>query len=79
MHPCPKLGGLATPYAEVHRGQELARGTVTHRVVERGDWIGKERGIPVVGGTAVMAVHTERADGHDTHVYAPTAVAVRGE
>ena len=77
MHPCPKLAGLAAPFVQVHRGQDLAKGSVVHRVVERGDWVGKERGIPIAGGKAVMALHTERADGHDTHVFAPTAIAER--
>lgn len=76
MHRCAAHAGLDMPYAEVHgRAQQLARGAVTHRLIERGDWIGQEVGIPIVAGRAVMAVHTERADGHDTHVYAPTAVA----
>ena len=42
------------------------------RLIERGDWIGRER--TQHGG--VMAVHSERPDGsHDTRVFAPAATA----
>jgi hypothetical protein len=74
MHPCPKFAGLTTPMVEV-RGAELRKNSVVHRVVERGDWVGKEQGVPLVNGQAVMAVRTERSDGYDTNVYAPVAVA----
>lgn len=76
MHQCREHHGLDMPFAEVRAGRlELGRGTVTHRIIERGDWVGKEQGIRMVDGRAVMAVHTERADGHDTHVFAPIATA----
>lgn len=73
-HACPKVAGLSVPYVEV-MGSELRKHSVRHVVVERGDWIGDERGVMRdIEGRAVMAVHTERADGsHDTQVFAPSA------
>ena len=80
MHLCRSHGGLDMPYVEVPRGQnELHRGQAYHRLVERGDMIRTDKGIPMVRGRAVMAVHTERSDGHDTHVYAPVATAKLGD
>jgi hypothetical protein len=76
MHQCRAKALMLVPYVEVPPGQsELKKGAVTHRVIERGDYIGSERGIRHdAEGRAVMAVHTERADGsHDTHVFAPAA------
>lgn len=74
MHGCRALKGFSVPYVEV-LGRELKKRSVTHRVVERGDWVGKEKVHTDGDGKPVMAVHTERADGHDTHVYAPAAHA----
>lgn len=72
MHACRALAGFTVPMAQV-RGNEL-RGVV-HRVVEREDYIGSER-VQLTGeGRPVMAIHTERDDGHDTHIFAPTATA----
>jgi hypothetical protein len=72
FHPCPKVAGFATPFARVH-GRELKG--VTHRVIERGDYIAGEKVRTDANGRPVMAIHTERGDGHDTHVYAATATA----
>jgi hypothetical protein len=72
FHPCPKVNGFTTPYARVH-GRELVG--VVHRVVEREDYIGSERVQTDGAGRPVMAIRTERADGYDTHVFAPTATA----
>jgi hypothetical protein len=72
MHPCRGLAGFLAPFAQVH-GNDLTG--VTHRVVEREDYIAGER-VQVDGdGRPVMAIHTERQDGYDTHVYAATATA----
>ena len=74
MHFCAKHGGLNTPFARVYgNAQQLRRGEAAHRVIERGDYIGVDIGVAFAGSKAVMAVHTERSDGHDTHVYAPAA------
>lgn len=72
MHACRALAGFTTPMVRVV-GRELRKNSVTHRVVERGDWIGSERVQLDGNGRPVMAILTERADGHDTHVYPPTA------
>ena len=75
MHSCSALKGLTTPMVRLKPGQiSLTKNEVTHTVVERGDYIGEEQGIPVVDGKAVMAVRTERKDGsNDIAVFAPTA------
>lgn len=77
MHPCGEHSGFEMPYARVEAGAAgLGKHAVIHKVIEREDWIGQEHGIPIVGGTAVMAVRTERADGsYDTHIFAPVAKA----
>jgi len=72
MHPCRALSGFLAPFARVD-GSDLQG--VTHRVVERQDYIAGEHVRLDGEGRPVMAIHTERADGYDTHVYAPTAVA----
>lgn len=78
MHFCPKHAGLNAPFARVHRGAAgLRRGEVAHRVIEREDFIGTDVGVAFAGRKAVMAVHTERSDGHDTHVYPATATIKR--
>jgi hypothetical protein len=66
------VNGFTTPYARVH-GRELVG--VVHRVVEREDYIGAERVQTDDTGRPVMAIQTERSDGYDTHVFAPTAIA----
>ena len=74
MHFCAKYGGLNAPFAKVEGNREgLRRGEITHRVIERGDYIGADVGVAFANNKAVMAVHTERSDGHDTHVYPGTA------
>ena len=70
MHPCKGLSGFLTPFARVD-GSDLHG--VVHRVIEREDYIGTERVRLDVDGRPVMAIRTERADGYDTHVFAPTA------
>jgi hypothetical protein len=70
MHPCRGLSGFSVPYARVD-GTDL-RG-VTHRVIEREDYIGDEVVQLDGDGRPVMAIHTEHGDGFDSHVYAPTA------
>lgn len=72
MHPCKGLAGFSVPFARVD-GTDL-RG-VTHRVDERGDYIGNELVQVDANGRPIMAIRTEHADGFDTHVYAPTATA----
>jgi hypothetical protein len=72
MHACPALAGFLAPMVQVH-GRELTG--VVHRVVERGDYIAGEQVRLDGNGRPIMAVVTERADGHDTHVFAPTATA----
>lgn len=75
MHPCVKLKGIMAPYVEVPRGkQHLDKHTHVHRVIEREDYVGKEKGVMHdENGKAVMAVHTERESGHDTTVFAAVA------
>jgi hypothetical protein len=77
FHPCRAQKGLTVPYVVVDRGSELKKHAVRHVVVERGDFIGRERGVRHDGeGRAVMAVRTERADGsNDCTVFAPAAQA----
>lgn len=72
MHPCSGLGGFLAPFARVD-GSDLVG--VTHRIIERGDYIGNETVAVDDTGRPVMAIHTEHADGYDTHVYAATATA----
>ena len=80
MHFCSKHGGLNAPFAPVPpKAEGLRRGQVAHRVIERGDYIGRDIGVAFAGGKAVMAVHTERSDGHDTHVYPAAATIKRSE
>lgn len=74
LHACKAHAGFAMPYAPVH-GSELRKNTVVHRVVERGDTTNGDKVRTDANGRAVMAVLTERADGYDSHVYAPTAEA----
>lgn len=74
MHPCPKLKGIMAPYVEITHGNELKKHSFAHRVIEREDYVGKEKGIMTnEDGKAIMAVHTEREYGHDTTVFPGTA------
>lgn len=73
LHRCPAQKGMIVPFVEV-TGTDLRPG-MRHVLIERGDYEGTEVGVRHDGeGRAIMAVHTERADGsHDTHVFAPAA------
>lgn len=75
LHECPALGGVIAPFIEVTGEDDPALKSVRHKVIEREDYVGEETGVfHDEHGKAVMAVHTERADGsHDTHVFAPVA------
>jgi hypothetical protein len=76
-HACPQLAGLSVPYVECPDQRQVDGARVRHRVIERADFVGREHGVRHDGnGRAVMAVHTERADGsHDTTVFPATAMA----
>lgn len=77
MHSCPKLNGIMTPYVEIKHGHELKKNTYVHRVIEREDYVGKEKGIMTDrNGKAIMAIHTERESGHDTTVFPGTATLI---
>ena len=79
MHFCPKHAGLNAPFARVYPGASgLRRGEAAHKVIEREDYTNGDQ-VQMFGGKAVMAVQTERVDGYDTHVYAPTATIKRSE
>lgn len=74
MHQCSSLKGIMAPYVEVLRGDELPKFSHVHRVIERGDYENDEVGVMHdEDGMAVMAVHTERTDGHDTSVFPAVA------
>jgi hypothetical protein len=80
MHRCGKHAGLDMPFARVYgSAQQLRRGEAAHRVVERGDYLNGDRGVPMVGGVAVMVVQTERNEGYDCHVFAPVASVRAGD
>lgn len=72
MHRCRYARGLLVPLVrEGERGE--------HRVVERGDWVGRELvQLDPVEGRPVMAVETVTDRGQDCTVYAPTALWERG-
>ena len=76
FHNCRGQRGLSVPYVEV-AGVELRKNSTRHVVVERGDYVGAEKGVRKDGeGNVVMAVRTERADGsYDCAVFAPSATA----
>ncbi len=76
LHPCAGRLGVLVPYVEVHPGRLVKPADRRHhRVIERGDYQGTERGLRYdANGRPYMAVHTERPDGsHDTAVFAPAA------
>jgi len=77
MHHCPAQKGLYVPFVQVESNAGIPKHSMRHVPIERGDWEGKEIGVRHdTDGRAIMAVHTERADGsHDTHVLAPAARA----
>lgn len=70
MHNCKQHKGMAVPYVQVFPGR-LNPTPHHHRVIERGDFVGGERGLRRdIEGRVAMAVHTERKDGsHDTAVF----------
>jgi len=65
FHQCPGLGGIIAPM--------LPKGTKAKvHAVEREDYIGNEQ-VRLQNGRPIMAVVTEREDGQDVAVFAPTA------
>jgi hypothetical protein len=70
MHTCRALAQLTVPMVPAGTRAE-------HRRIERGDWVGREMVQTDAEGRPWMAVQTMRADGYDTTVYAPTALATR--
>ena len=77
MHNCAAQRGLSVPFVEVTSNFGLRKGAVRHVAVERGDYVGQEKGLLYdAEGRAVMAVRTERADGsNDCHVFPAMATA----
>lgn len=73
MHPCGALKGLMAPYVRVTNNHGLTK--VRHQVVERGDYVGKEKGLNTDGeGKVAMAVRTLRPDGsYDCAVFPAVA------
>ena len=68
-HNCPKLAGLSAPM--------LPAGTRGHlRAVERGDYVGKDIVTKDGNGRPIMAIVTEREEGQDCVVLAPTVTGV---
>lgn len=67
VHRCPKMGGMTTPY--VRKG---AKAKIS--LVHREDYVGNEIVQKDDQGRPVMAIVTEREDGIDTRVFAPTAI-----
>lgn len=69
LHPCPSVAGLMVPL--VPPGSKTR-----HVVMERGDYVGRNRVNTDDNGRPVSAVYTERPDGSfDTCAYPDTAVA----
>lgn len=68
FHTCPGLRGLTAPLV-----QAGTRVKVT--AVEREDYVGGDFVQTDAAGRPVMAVVTERDDGNDVMVFAPTATA----
>ena len=72
MHNCAGMHDLSVPL--------VPAGTKAHhRAVERQDYIGNELVQTDARGRPVMAVYTERPDGEDCTVYAPTAQVTLGD
>lgn len=67
-HPCPGFAGLMVPLVP-----DGTRADV--RAVERPDYVGGELVQLDGNGRPIMAVVTERDEGMDCRVFAPTAVA----
>lgn len=74
VHACPALRGLQA-HLELRRpGGGRPRGR--HVLVEREDYVGRERGLVSVDGKVLSAIKTERPDGsNDLVILAPSAVA----
>ena len=67
MHSCAGLAGMTAPMVAAGVRCKV-------EAVERGDYVGKEKGVRFdANGKAIMAVRTVRDDGFDTAVFAPTA------
>jgi len=66
MHTCSKLRGLTAPLL-------LAGTKAKVTVTEREDYVGDELVATDANGRPVQSVITERDDGQDVAVYAPTA------
>lgn len=68
FHPCPKMGGLIAPM--------LPAGTKAKVTAhEREDYVGSEIVRLNDDGRPVMSITTEREEGQDVVVFAPTATA----
>lgn len=68
FHNCPRLAGVIAPL--------LPKGTKAKvTAVERGDYVGSDLVRLDGNGRPIMSVITEREDGTDCIVFAPTAVA----
>lgn len=66
FHSCPAIMGLTAPM--------LPKGTRAKvEVVEREDYVGKEKVMIAPNGRPIMAVSTTRDDGEDRIVFAPAA------
>lgn len=68
LHLCPDLAGLAVPLVPEGMKARLV-------VIEREDYLGKERVTYDGNGRPVVGVITERVHGFDTTVYLTTATA----
>lgn len=66
-HSCPKLRGLSAPMLERHVKAKVS----AH---DREDYVGRDLPQTDEDGRPVMSITTERDDGLDTIVLAPTAV-----
>ena len=67
MHTCPKMRGLTAPMIPVGTKAKIT----AH---EREDYVGQEHVRLDEAGRPVMSITTEREDGQDVVVFAPTAV-----
>lgn len=68
FHACRGLFGLTAPLVPAGTRCEV-------RAVEREDYVGDEKVLLAANGRPVMSVVTEREDGTDVIVFAPTATA----
>lgn len=65
LHQCAGLAGTWVPF--VPAGSEAIL-----RVEERQDYVGKDTPFMDANGRPIMAVYTQREDGEDCHILAPT-------